>query len=126
MVGMVVGTPQYMPPEQARGERDKFDARTDIYALGGILYHMLTLEPPISGDDVGEVLQSVADGKVAPHIAALGPRPMAPTRPLPHIPGGKIPEPLAEVARKAMAARQEDRYRTVKELQAAVHALQAG
>jgi len=126
MIGMVVGTPQYMPPEQARGERDKFDARTDIYALGGLLYHMLTLEPPITGDDVGEVLQSVADGKVAPHVAAVEARRMAPTRPLPHIPGGKIPKPLAEVARKAMAPRQEDRYRTVKELQAALRALRAG
>ena len=115
-----------MPPEQARGERDKFDARTDIYALGGLLYHMLTLEPPITGDDVGEVLQSVADGKVAPHVAAVEARRMAPTRPLPHIPGGNIPKPLAEVARKAMAVRQGDRYRTVKDLQAAVRALQPG
>ena len=124
MAGMVLGTPQYMPPEQARGETDKFDARTDIYSLGGILYHILTLEPPISGEDVGEMLQSVADGKVAGQIVA-GPKRLKPPRALTHIPGGKIPEPLAAIARKAMAFLREDRYQTVKEMQAAVQAFQA-
>ena len=124
MAGMVLGTPQYMPPEQARGETDKFDARTDIYSLGAILYHVLTLEPPISGDDVGQMLQSVADGKVAPQVATAGPKRVESTRALPHISGGKIPEPLAKLTRKAMAMRQEDRHQTVKELQAAVLAFQ--
>ena len=124
-IGMVLGTPQYMPPEQARGETDRFDARTDIYSLGAILYHMLTLEPPVSGDDVGQMLQSVADGKVAAQVAAQGPKRMPSTRALPHIAGGKIPEPLAEITRKAMAMRQEDRYQRVMELQAAVQSFQA-
>jgi serine/threonine protein kinase len=124
-VGMVIGTPQYMPPEQARGENDKFDARTDIYSLGAILYHMLTLEPPVSGDDPAEMLQSVADGKVAAQVASVGRRRPHPVRALTHIPGGKIPEPLAAITRKATAMRQEDRYQTVKDLQAAVQAFQA-
>jgi len=126
VVGMILGTPQYMPPEQARGEGDKFDARTDIYSLGAILYHMLSLEPPISGDDMGQVLQSVADGKVAPQVASQKLKRVPSSRPLPHIPGGKIPEILAKVTRRAMAMRQEDRYQTVKELQAAVQAFQPG
>jgi serine/threonine protein kinase len=126
MAGMVLGTPQYMPPEQARGETDKFDARTDIYSLGAILYHMLTLEPPISGDDVGQMLQSVADGNVAAQVASHGPKRVQSPRALPHIPGGKIPELLAEITRKAMAMLQEHRYQTVKELQAAVQVFQAG
>ena len=126
MAGMILGTPQYMPPEQARGETEKFDARTDIYSLGAILYHILTLEPPISGDDVGQLLQSVADGKVAAQFASNGPRRVQSTHALPHIPGGKIPEPLAAISRKAMAMRQEDRYQTVKELQATVQLFQAG
>jgi len=126
MAGMVLGTPQYMPPEQARGEIEKFDARTDIYSLGAILYHVLTLEPPVSGDDVGQMLQSVADGKVASQVATAGPKRVESARALPHIPGGKIPETLASITRKAMAMRQEDRFQTVKDLQAAVQIFQAG
>ena len=125
MAGMVLGTPQYMPPEQARGETDKFDARTDVYSLGAVLYHILTLEPPISGDDVGQLLQSVADGKVAPQVATRGSKRIDSTRNLRHIPGGKIPEPLAAITRKAMAMEQADRYPTVKELQAAVQVFQS-
>ena len=126
MTGMVLGTPQYMPPEQARGETDKVDARTDIYSLGAILYHVLTLEPPISGDDIGQMLQSVADGNVGAQLSAHARTRVRSGKPLPHIPGGKIPESLAAITRKAMALAREDRYRTVKELQAAVQACQAG
>jgi len=52
----MVGTPQYMPPEQARGLHGG-DFRSDIYALGGTLYHMLTGEPPHSGSSVTEVTE---------------------------------------------------------------------
>jgi hypothetical protein len=72
------------------------------------------------------MLQSVADGKVAPQVASQGPRRVRSTRNLPHIPGGKIPEPLAEISRQAMAREQGDRHQTVKELQAAVQSFQAG
>jgi serine/threonine protein kinase len=126
MAGMVLGTPHYMPPEQARGETDKFDARTDVYALGSILYHILTLEPPISGDNIDELLQSVADGKVAPRFAVRDTQRIESTRHLGHIPGGKIPEALAAITRKAMSMEQDDRYRTVKELQIAVQEFQSG
>ncbi len=125
MAGMVLGTPQYMPPEQARGETDKFDARTDVYSLGAVLYHILTLDPPIIGDDVGQLLQSVADGKVAPHVATRGPNRVESTRNLPHIPGGKIPESLAAITRRAMAMEQADRYPTVKDIQSAVQEFQS-
>ncbi len=125
MAGMVLGTPQYMAPEQARGENEKFDARTDIYSLGAILYHVLTLEAPVSGEDLGVLLQSVADGEVAPQIAMHPSKKVESAKPLRHLPGGKIPEALAKITRKAMAMEREDRYQTVKELQAALQVFQS-
>jgi len=56
--GQVLGTPNYMSPEQATG-RDDADVATDIYALGAILYALITGEPPHSGESTAEVLRSV-------------------------------------------------------------------
>ena len=58
MTGVVVGTPFYMSPEQARGERE-IDARADVFALGCVLFHCLTGKAPFAGDEVHAALLKV-------------------------------------------------------------------
>jgi serine/threonine protein kinase len=119
--GNVMGTPQYMAPEQAYGQHDALDVRTDIYALGAILHHILTLRPPIEGDDPQDVLRRAARGEFEPaRKSTLG------NKRLPHLPGGKIPDALSAVAQKAMAGKADDRYQTVTDFQADIEAYQAG
>jgi len=64
-----MGTPMFMAPEQALGKIDELDGRTDIYALGAILYNILTLRPPIQGKTVNQVLLNVAKGDITPPSA---------------------------------------------------------
>ncbi|HZM16286.1 MAG TPA: protein kinase, partial [Candidatus Krumholzibacteria bacterium] len=66
--GMSLGTPQYMSPEQAAGERN-IDARTDIYALGVVLYEMLAGRPPFAGHTVLEILSKVIKEDPRPLVA---------------------------------------------------------
>ena len=68
--GMSLGTPDYMSPEQAMGERD-ITARSDVYALGAVLYEMLTGDPPFTG--------STAQAVVA-RVVTESPRPLLPQR----------------------------------------------
>jgi serine/threonine-protein kinase len=68
--GMSLGTPQYMSPEQAMGERE-ITARSDVYALGAVLYEMLTGDPPFTG--------STAQAVVA-RVVTEAPRPLLPQR----------------------------------------------
>lgn len=71
--GQIIGTPAYMAPEQAMGQIDAVDCRTDVYGLGAILYHMLTLAPPFGGKSNREIIRKVLNGTVpsarqrAPH-----------------------------------------------------------
>ena len=59
--GLSVGTPHYMSPEQATGDRD-VDPRTDVYALGSVLYEMLTGDPPYQGSTAQAVLGQIITG----------------------------------------------------------------
>ncbi len=71
--GQVLGSPNYMPPEQAIGKRGKVSRRSDVYALGAILYHALTGRPPFVGEGPADTVQQVLNTEpVSPR--ALNPR----------------------------------------------------
>lgn len=137
--GQVKGTPRYMAPEQAEGRVEDIDERTDIYALGAILYAILTLHPPVTGDTVNEVLTKVASGSISPptsynprntHISRLAgpPTPAQDVAPpeLAHCPDRRIPAALSAVAMQALARDKAQRYETVAALQADIAAYQGG
>lgn len=114
MDGAALGTPQFMSPEQASGRSHAVDARADVYALGAVLYNILTLVPPVTGASPQEVLERVVKGQITdPADAVTG-------RKLPHLPGGKLPSELVKTCLKALSLRVEDRHTTVRDLQAEV------
>ncbi len=124
MEGEVMGTPQYMSPEQAEGVVAGLDERSDVYALGAILYAVLTYKPPIDGRTLEEVLGNVKRGSLSPIATAtrmtkgIGGRP----EPMPV----EVPEALRAVVMKAMAREREGRYRGVGELVADLDAYVGG
>ncbi|MCZ6786556.1 MAG: serine/threonine-protein kinase [Planctomycetota bacterium] len=71
LAGSLMGTPCYMPPEQALGDVDSLDARSDVFALGAILCEILTGKPPYIAIDNREVLIAAAEGKVHPAYERL-------------------------------------------------------
>jgi len=103
--GLAVGTPQYMSPEQATGERD-IDARADVYAIGAVLYEMLSGQPPYTGATPQAVLAKSLTEEVAPLRSVR--------------PG--VPAPVAAVVAKATARRPADRYPSAVELEQALAA----
>jgi eukaryotic-like serine/threonine-protein kinase len=70
--GAVIGTPQYMSPEQARGDNAGLTPQTDIYGLGGILYFLFTITSPVSGENFDEIKQRILQGARKPLNSDLG------------------------------------------------------
>jgi len=102
ITGDVMGTPSYMPPEQADGRVEEIDQRSDVFSLGGILYTILTREAPYAGETVTNVMVKAVEGRIVP------PRKRAPSLP--------IPPELESICLKAMSPDKDDRYPDVPAL----------
>jgi eukaryotic-like serine/threonine-protein kinase len=104
--GLVVGTPEYMSPEQARGET--LDSRSDLYSMGIILYQLLTGRTPFVGDNpLAVVLKHLSEPPVPPH----------------EIPGfEKVHPGLEAVCLRALAKEKEGRFQSARDMRAAVRA----
>ena len=98
--GDVVGTRQYMSPEQALGQAALVDQRTDVYSLGATLYELLTLRPAFEAEDGAALLRRI-DREQSARIRSLQPL---------------VPVDLETVVNKAMARERDERYLTAQDL----------
>ena len=108
-MGVVMGTAQFMSPEQAAGQLDRLGPASDVYSLGATLYSLLTGHAPLEGGDVATILTRVQQGDFPP------PRRVKPG----------VPLALEAVCLKAMALRPENRYPTAQALAADVESWMA-
>ena len=106
--GSIIGTAQYLSPEQARGTA--VDQRSDLYSVGIVLYEMLTGEVPFTGDSPVEIAMR--------HLSDT-PRPPSLIRP-------EIPPDLDMVVLRALAKSPEDRFQTAEEMDAELERVAAG
>src|SRR5882672_39557 len=98
--GAVMGTPAYMPPEQAQGQLDQIDAQSDVYSLGATMYAVLCKKQPFTGQTPMEILMKVCKDDPPPlktHVADM-------------------PEPVEQIVLKCMAKDKAERYASAQAL----------
>ena len=100
MVGTALGSPRYMAPEQVLGQ--KADGRSDLFALGAVVYEMLTGRPPFAGDNLNAILYQVVNSQV----------------PLPSSHNPSFPPEFDRIVAKALAKKPEERYQNAAEMAA--------
>lgn len=110
----------FSSPEQAEGAFEDLEPRTDVHALGGLLYKILTLVDPLEGGTETELLEQALSARV------IAPAERTRTVVLPHWPSGKLPEPLVATAMKALHANRFERHASVLALQREIAAWQHG
>ena len=93
----MIGTPRYMSPEQARGVNDKLDGRSDLFALGLILYELVCLKAAYQARNAPELMEKVRKGQIEPI----------------HAPDFKVPRALQAIITRATAWKRADRYASV-------------
>jgi len=105
-MGSVMGTPAYMPPEQALGEVDRLDERCDVFGLGSILVEILTGKPAYASEDSKELLRMASRGKLDDCFLRLD--------------AGGVDFDLIAVARQCLGLEPEDRFRDAGEVAAQI------
>ena len=102
VTGQVLGTPSFMPPEQAAGKHAEISARSDVYSLGALLYFLITGKPPFGAATLPETLQQVASVEPQP------PRKLNPA----------VPRDLETICLKCLEKDSQRRYASAQELAA--------
>lgn len=105
--GDIMGTPQYMPPEQILGDRTKIGPHTDVYGMGAVFYHLLTGAPPFHSKNILALTTMVVRDKPVP------PRQKNPA----------VPEALELLVQKALEKDPARRFRTASEMGRAIRSL---
>ncbi|MCC6465053.1 MAG: protein kinase, partial [Planctomycetes bacterium] len=108
--GSIVGTPAYMPPEQARGELEQVDEQSDVYALGAVLYQVLSGSPPYEGPMAALIVQQVLNG---PPLSLRSREP-------------DLPPELCALVERAMARDKGSRLKSAADLAAEIKAFRDG